>query len=502
MTMFRGRTPAALAFGTSGLRGLVSDITDLEAYINTRGFLDYVAARDGKVSIAGDLRPSTDRILCAVATAIEDARCVVEYLGKIPTPALALHGIGHRRPHVMVTGSHIPFDRNGIKFGKPAGEVLKDDEGGILNAVTKVREVEYGRRAAASRFADDGMLKEPIALPSVNDRGAAAYVERYVNFFPASGLSGKTVVVFEHSAVGRVMLVEILTRLGATVVPMRRSDAFIPIDTEDITAERLAELQEMADDEHGADAIVSTDGDSDRPLVAGIDSGGRVRFLGGDLLGIIVAKYLGADTFCVPVSTNDAVDLELGNVTKTRIGSPYVVQAMIEARGQNVVGWEANGGFLTGSEIEKNGRHLSPLPTRDAVLPILCALYASAERSLSLVELFAELPPRYSKAGLLDDFARDKSLEIIRRFEPGDFPAIRKELSGYFTGELGFDDLVNIDTTDGLRLHFANGDIAHIRPSGNAPQLRIYAVANTQARADAIVEQALGEPNGILRRLS
>ena len=502
MTTFRGRTPAALAFGTSGLRGLVTDITDLEAYINTRGFLDYVVAHDGVVSVAGDLRPSTDRILCAVAKAIEDAGCVVEYLGKIPTPALTFHGIEHRRPHVMVTGSHIPFDRNGIKFGKPAGEVLKDDEAGILAAVAKVREVEYGRSATASPFADDGMLKEPIALPDVNERGAAAYLERYVNFFPASGLSGKRVVVFEHSAVGRALLVTILTRLGAAVVPTRRSDAFVPIDTEDITAQRLAELQEMADDERGADAIVSTDGDSDRPLVAGIDPEGRVRFFGGDLLGIIVAKYLGADTVCVPISTNDAVELELENVTKTRIGSPYVVKAMLEARGQNVVGWEANGGFLTGSEIEKDGRYLSPLLTRDAVLPILCALYASAERSRSLVELFSELPPRYSKAGLLDDFAREKSLEIIRRYKPGDFPAIRKELSGYFTRELGFDDIVNIDTTDGLRLYFANGDIAHIRPSGNAPQLRIYAVANTQVRADAIVEHALSEPNGILRRLS
>ena len=174
MTTFRGRAPTALGFGTSGLRGLVTDITDLEAYINTRGFLDTVEARDGKVSVAGDLRPSTDRILCAVVKAIEDAGCVVDYLGKIPTPALTFHAVAHRRPHVMVTGSHIPFDRNGIKFGKPAGEVLKRDEAGILAAVAEARDVEYGRSATASAFADDGMLKEPVALPAVNERGAAA----------------------------------------------------------------------------------------------------------------------------------------------------------------------------------------------------------------------------------------------------------------------------------------------------------------------------------------
>lgn len=501
---FRGRTPIALQFGTSGLRGLVTDITDLEAYINTRGFLDYVGAHSayrGRVVLAGDLRPSTDRILAAVARAIEDSGCSVDYVGKIPTPALTYYALVRSEPSVMVTGSHIPFDRNGIKFNKADGEVLKDDEAGILSAVAAVRETEYERDPEASSFDDDGMLKQPQPLPAVNTDGAELYLRRYLDFFPASGLRGKRVIVFEHSAVGRSLLVEILTRLGALVVPTRRSETFIPIDTEDITAERLADLQEMADAEGGADAIVSTDGDSDRPLVAGLDDDGRVRFFGGDLLGIIVAKYLGADAVAIPISANDAVDVELSNVTKTKIGSPYVVKAMQAAEGDNVVGWEANGGFLTGSTIEKDGRTLEPLPTRDAVLPILCVLYAAREKDCTLSALFDELPPRFSKAGLIDDFPRETSLEIVRRFTPGDFDAIRNELSRVFTTELGFDTITDINTIDGLRIFFANGDIAHIRPSGNAPQLRIYAVANSAARAEAIVASALGEPDGILRSL-
>jgi len=39
--------------------------------------------------------------------------------------------------------------------------------------------------------------------------------------------------------------------------------------------------------------------------------------------------------------------------------------------------------------------------------------------------------------------------------------------------------------TDGVRVLFDNGDVAHVRPSGNADELRIYTVADTQARADA-----------------
>src|SRR5690242_17717114 len=87
---FRGRHPTPLAFGTSGLRGLVSDITDLEAYINTRGFLEYLVeigvARGESIPIAGDLRPSTDgadhSILRAVARAVEDSGFHVDNLGK------------------------------------------------------------------------------------------------------------------------------------------------------------------------------------------------------------------------------------------------------------------------------------------------------------------------------------------------------------------------------------------------------------------------------------
>ena len=74
-------------------------------------------------------------------------------------------------------------------------------------------------------------------------------------------------------------------------------------------------------------------------------------------------------------------------------------------------------------------------------------------------------------------------------------------MSRYFTPASGFDAIARINVLDGVRIYFRNGDIAHIRPSGNAPQLRIYAVSDTQARADRIVELSLREPDGILRQL-
>ena len=42
-----------------------------------------------------------------------------------------------------------------------------------------------------------------------------------------------------------------------------------------------------------------------------------------------------------------------------------------------------------------------------------------------------------------------------------------------------------------LRLRFNNGDIVHLRPSGNAPELRCYTEANTQENAKILCEQCL-----------
>jgi len=513
MPTFRGRQPTALRFGTSGLRGLVSDITDLEAYVNTRGFLDVLVARGetvpgGQVALGGDLRPSTTRILRAVYAAVLDAGLRPMVCGRLPTPALTYFGLQQGIPSIMVTGSHIPFDRNGIKLVGPRGEVLKSDETDIVAAVERVRRWEYARSAQTSRFGDDGMFAGPAGeLPPAVDDARRSYVQRYVDAFGSDALEGQRVVVYEHSAVGRDIVAEILRGLGADVVAMGRSDAFVAIDTEAIAPERIAIMQTLADDAiaaHGSiDAIVSTDGDSDRPMVLGIEDG-RVQFINGDLLGAIVAEFLGADQAVVPVSCNDAVDRHLVPrgvpVVRTRIGSPYVIAGMQAASGERRVGWEANGGFLLGSRLELATGVLEPLPTRDAVLPIVAALSSAKRRGGSLVERVAMLPTRFGRAGLLDRVPREDSVALLEHFGAS-VPNRVEALRAHFTDARGFAEIESIDDTDGLRIHFADGDVAHVRPSGNAPQLRIYATADSETRAEAIVADALREPDGILRGL-
>jgi hypothetical protein len=84
------------------------------------------------------------------------------------------------------------------------------------------------------------------------------------------------------------------------------------------------------------------------------------------------------------------------------------------ARGR-IVGWEANGGFLTGSEIALEDGSLSALPTRDATLPILANLYAAAKQGVSLAALWGQLPARFGRAGLLDGIPTAVGGAILKR---------------------------------------------------------------------------------------
>jgi len=505
--------PRELEFGTSGRRGKVVDLTQLEIYINALAELEFLLslhpAEGGIVGgdeffFARDLRPSSGEIALAIVAAVDDAGLRPVNLGRIPTPALACYALARAKGCIMVTGSHIPFDRNGYKTYSSRGELRKQQEEPIQELVKRVRQKLYSQPYGESPFDEHGFFKTGHGdLQAERPDACTAWVERFTAFFAAASLKGKRLLVYQHSAVGRDVLVEILQRLNAEVIPAGRSETFVPIDTENIGAEQLATIQALVDEattRHGLlDAVVSTDGDSDRPLVLGVDSAtGEVRFFGGDRLGMVVAAYLQPDAVVVPITCNDAIDRgELAPVleAKTRIGSPYVIDGMERALAKGnkrVCGWEPNGGFLTASDFERNGAVLKALPTRDAMLPILCVLVAASESGLSLTQLFDRLPKRFSRSALLPNFPRATALRVVGL----------TDLARFFPPQSGFGKVSQIDYTDGVRVLFDNGDVAHVRPSGNADELRIYAVADTQARADAIAALGISEPDGILRTMA
>ena len=470
---------SGVKFGTSGARGLAEDMTDFVCYAYTQGFLQFLKSigdiKPGKteVAIAGDLRPSTDRIMEAVRRAAADMGHTPINCGKVPSPAVALYGLIHQIPAIMVTGSHIPADRNGIKFNRCTGEILKQDEAGIRAQPLSVDD---------ALFKDTQQFRAPAQEPwPVTQEARDSYVSRYLDVFPGDCLHGQRIGVYQHSAVGRDILVEIVHGLGGTAVPLAPSDTFVPVDTEAIRPEDVKLAAQWAA-AHEFTAIISTDGDSDRPLLA--DEQGQ--WLRGDIAGILCARYVQADSVSTPVSCNTALEKSglFPQVRRTRIGSPYVIASMNEASqagAHRVVGYEANGGFLINSDIPLFGKTLPALPTRDAMILLFSILVQARETGKPVSALAADLPARFTYSDRLKDFPQEKSQTILQRFADAseqDNLAQATEVFGVLGGAC-----CSIDQTDGVRMTFANEEIIHLRPSGNAPEFRCYTEAATGARS-------------------
>ena len=458
---------SGIRFGTSGVRGPVAEMSCELCFAYTSAFLSTVSATSGHVALAIDLRPSSPEIAAACAAAIEHVGLSVDYCGAIPTPALALYAQTQALPGIMVTGSHIPFDRNGIKFYSAAGEITKADEASIGQSVVNLPE-----KCLA------------IGLPRVNRHAYQAYVDRHLQFFPQHCLTGMKLGFYEHSSVARDLLREILERLGAEVISLGRVDEFVPIDTEAVSDADVQRARRWAE-QYGFDAIISTDGDADRPLL-GDEHGDWLR---GDIAGILCAQYLGAQAVATTISCNTAVELcgSFQRVLRTRIGSPYVIEGidqLLKSGAQHVVGFEPNGGFLVGSRLEKNGRVLTPLMTRDAVLPILCLLSMAREKACKVSELPRGLPARFTASDRLQSFPTETSQEMLR-----ELAASTDALAELLDGLCGKPR--SLDQTEGLRIYLANDEIVFFRPSGNAPELRCYAESTTQERAGLLVQECL-----------
>ncbi len=469
--------PASLKFGTSGLRGLVVELNGVPAFAYTRAFAEMLkedgsaAASDNVVLVGRDLRESSPSIAQLCCAALQESGLVPLDCGALPTPALAYHGLRFGIPAIMVTGSHIPEDRNGLKFYRAQGEIDKRDEAAILawHAKLGIAAVPETARAIRAGTPDLDLI--------------AAYKARYREFFGTEALSGLTVGVYQHSSVARDVIVEMLETLGARAVPLGRATSFIPVDTEALREEDEALARQWAS-EQTLDAIVSTDGDADRPLIS--DANGI--FLRGDLIGAITAKALGVDAIVTPVTSNSALETcgAFRTVLRTRVGSPYVIEGMAEASSagaQAVVGFEANGGVLLGSDIMREGRRLAALPTRDAMLPILCALGEIVAQGRPLADIGAAFAFQAAASNRLQNVATDRSAAFVSRLQQDE--AFQSELMAPLGG------VAEVNSRDGLRLMAKNGEVVHFRPSGNAPELRVYVEATTQERAEDLLTWGL-----------
>lgn len=458
-----------MKFGTSGLRGLASDLSGPASARYAAAFgrhlLEAGMAEAGDpIFIGRDFRDSSPEIARRCAAALSALGFSPVDCGAVPTPALALHAMENEAACLMVTGSHIPADRNGIKFYRPDGEIDKADEAAIGALVAE----------GGEEIAED----LSVSMEDRSEACAARFLARYERLLPPDALAGLRVGVYQHSTVARDLLVGLLTHYGADAILLGRSETFIPVDTEAVSARTLAAMEAWAAS-HRLDAIVSADGDGDRPLVAD-ETGAPLR---GDLLGLIAANFLGAEIVVTPVTSNSGIEAAgRFTVLRTRVGSPFVIAGMNEAVSAGrtrVVGFEANGGVLTGTDFDA----LGALPTRDCFLPILATLRLAATRKQPLSAIAAAHGLPATAADRLENFPIETSAALMAHLRGS------PEVLARFLAPIGA--VASVSDVDGLRLTLADGRVVHFRPSGNAPEMRCYVEAETPAAAGDLLKAGL-----------
>jgi len=463
----------SLKFGTSGLRGLSEDLKGKASALYATAFAHHLlnsglAQKGDPILIGQDFRDSSPAIAASCIGALKAAGLNPLDCGALPTPALALYGLSLKAAALMITGSHIPADRNGIKFYRPDGEIDKQDETAIadLAASLKQEELSVEEGKAENRGGDANEL----------------FYERNIGLLSDNALKGLKIGVYQHSTVARDLFVDVLAHYGAEVVALGRSESFIPVDTEAVSPDTLEKLKAWAP-EHGLDAIVSADGDGDRPLLAD-ETGTPLR---GDLIGLITSNFLRAGVVVTPVTSNSGIEAAGDfKVVRTKVGSPFVIAGMADVLSEgrdHVVGFEANGGFLTATPFTLHGKQIAPLPTRDCFLPILATLQLKASQGKALSEVAAAYSLPVAAADRLQDFAQEKSSALMEHLR-----ASRSNLEAFLKPVGAVQSTSDID---GLRVTLTNGNTIHFRPSGNAPEMRCYVEAANEDEANALLNQGL-----------
>lgn len=136
----------------SDIRGVAVDgvknepvtLTPDIAYVLAQGFYAYLTNKTGKenltVSVGHDSRISANALKTAVCEALKDAGCQVFDCGLSSTPSMFMSTVFEEYQcdgAIMITASHLPYNRNGLKFFDTDGGLNKGDIHQLITFATE-----------------------------------------------------------------------------------------------------------------------------------------------------------------------------------------------------------------------------------------------------------------------------------------------------------------------------------------------------------------------------
>ena len=438
-------------FGSSGVRGVVNEGM-------TPDFVMQIAQAAGtvwdtsRVAIAHDTRTSGSMLTDAAASGLASIGIDVDRLGTVPTPAAQQYAEDQGIPVVIVTASHNPPQFNGIKL------IGSDGIGLPINQLEQIEQVLIEEAFDTVSWKHIGQCR---TVNSITDK----YIHAVCNSVNAERIAAAdlTVALDPGHGAGCLTSPNLLRALDCNIITVNaHPDGRSPGREPEPVPAHLSDLCRLVK-QTDADIGIAHDGDADRAVF--VDETGSPIDGSTSLAALAAAELSSDDTIVSAVNVSqrvvDAVSDVGASLELTPIGATHLVQRIRELRSSGVsvpIAGEGNGGVM-----------YPPYRTaRDGAY--------TAARFLELITETpaSEIAERYSGYATVrrnltysDDSDREQMLQRA------------KEWARAQDGDL--------DMKDGHRVDFGDSWVL-VRPSGTEPLIRAYAEAQTEQRANQLLD--------------
>lgn len=439
-------------FGTSGIRGPADTLfTQKFSFDLGRTFAKFLRnhGENGAVAIGMDPRNSSPEISKAIqeGLAFEGRNIIDEGATSVPSMNYILLVDDNYNGAIMVSGSHIKAELNGVKFFFDKAEISKENE----------KEIESIYETLSKESKDS----EHKVISRIENRAKEEYIERLVRLANSNYPKWRVVIDAGDGAQSDIMP-QILSRLGLRVIEQNTTlqGEFFARDTE-VEKDFLNLITRVI--KEGADFGVGYDSDGDRVIF--VDENGN--FIPGDYTGALVAKSIKENTVVTPINSSQVIDNIGKRVVRTKVGSPYVVAAIKENNAG--FGYEANGGGIFPDMLSRDGGRMTI-----EVLNIL------SRSHLTLSRLIAELPRFYIVRDKVE-YKWDLKDEIIAE--------AKREFKG-----------IRIEELDGLKVWLDKSTWILFRSSLNAPEFRVFAESKDEEVSKKLLVKGISFVKGIITK--
>ena len=429
-------------FGTSGIRGKIGSEVTCELALNVGKSLAYYLGNEGTVVLGYDTRTTNQMLDQAITAGLLESGVDVIKIDMVPTP---LVGYATEKldadAGIMLTASHNPSQYNGIKLWNKNGMAYTSEQ------EARIEEIYANKDYVSVTWDKVGSL-------SVNEEIKGQYIDDLVGMVDIE--DGLKVVVDCASGAGSEISPLALRKAGCEVTTLNsQPDGFFPGRNPEPNAENLGNLMKTVV-AIGADLGIAHDGDADRMIT--VDEKGNISPF--DSLLALISKEFDGDI----VTTVDAglcMDESVkGNVIRTPVGDVNVAEVIIEK--DAAFGGEPSGTWL----------HPDFCMCPDGILSGLrMAELVSKKGKLS--ELLAEIP---SYPNIREKITCSKEAKV----------KVMENMEELLSNE--FDDIVEVNSLDGVRLTFADDSWVLVRPSGTEDYIRITLESRDAGRAEEIRE--------------